>query len=420
MRPAGIGYHAGMRTQHEILRLGHQGDGVAQGPVFAPRTLPGETVSGIAEGNRLTEIRIETPSCERIAPPCRHYRSCGGCQLQHASDRFVAGWKQEFVRAALSAQGLMAELLPIATSPARSRRRATVSVRRTKKGALAGFHARASDVITQIPDCQLLDPALLQGLELVEALAAIGGSRKGELSVTLTQSGKGLDIAVTGGKPLDGPLRAALARACGNARVARMTWQGETLVLRAPPEQVMGVARVVPPPGAFLQATPEGEMALLSTVRQIVGGAVRVADLFSGCGTFALPLAQQARVHAVEGEAAMIAALDRGWRQAPGLKQVTTETRDLFRRPLMPDELARFDAVVLDPPRAGAEAQVAELARSGVGRIAYVSCNPVTFARDAARLHAAGYRLGPVQVVDQFRWSGHIELAAGFTRGNAV
>jgi 23S rRNA (uracil1939-C5)-methyltransferase len=173
---------------------------------------------------------------------------------------------------------------------------------------------------------------------------------------------------------------------------------------------------VVPPPGAFLQATTEGEAALLAAVREIVGAAKRVADLFAGCGTFALPLAETAEVHAVEGEKAMTAALDKGWREAQGLKRVTSEARDLFRRPLMPDELSRFDAVVIDPPRAGAEAQIAELAQAAVPVIAHVSCNPVSFARDARTLVDAGYRLDWVQVVDQFRWSVHTELVAQFSR----
>ncbi|BBU59177.1 hypothetical protein KU6B_54420 [Mameliella alba] len=183
------------------------------------------------------------------------------------------------------------------------------------------------------------------------------------------------------------------------------------LTLR-PPHQQFGTALVTPPPGAFLQATATGQEALLSAVLEALAGAKHVADLFAGCGTFALPLAELARVHAVEGDRAMTAALDKGWRQGQGLRHVTTEARDLFRNPLLPDELKRFDGAVIDPPRAGAEAQVAELARARVPRIAHVSCNPVTFARDCARLVAAGYRLDWLQVVDQFRWSTHVELVA--------
>ena len=401
-------------TEHRITRLGHQGDGIADGPVFAPMTLPGEVVSGRLNGTRLNDIRILTPSADRVSPPCRHYRACGGCQVMHASDDFVAGWKTDVVRAALSAQGIEAEFRPILTSPPASRRRAALSARRTKKGAMAGFHARASDTLIEMPECRLLLPNLLKAIPLAEALAIAGGSRKGELTVQITQSESGLDVAVSGGKPLDGPLRMALAAEVERFALARLVWEGEMVAMRTPPFHRFGPARVTPPAGAFLQATAEGEAALLASVTEAVGPSARIVDLFAGCGTFALPLAQQAEVHAVEGEAAMIAALDQGWRQAEGLKRVTSEARDLFRRPLLPDELKRFDAAVIDPPRAGAEAQVTELARAGIGRIAFVSCNPVTFARDARILLSEGFSLDWIQVVDQFRWSSHVELAAAF------
>jgi 23S rRNA (uracil1939-C5)-methyltransferase len=279
---------------------------------------------------------------------------------------------------------------------------------------LAGFHTRASDTLVEIPDCQLLLPTLLPALNLAEALAIAGGSRKGEVTVQVTDSEGGLDVLVTGGKPLDGPLRMALAAEVERFRLARLVWDDELVGMRLPPVQRFGAACVTPPPGAFLQATADGEAALLSAVSEAVGDAHRIVDLFAGCGTFALPLAARVEVHAVEGDAAMIRSLDQGWRQAQGMKRVTTEARDLFRRPLLPDELKRFEAAVIDPPRAGAEAQVAELAKAGVARIAFVSCNPVTFARDAKILLSAGYRLNWVQVVDQFRWSSHVELAAAF------
>ena len=408
-------YQAGMNTQVTINRLGLHGDGVADGPVYAPRTLPGEVISGTLDGARLTDIRIVTPVDDRVQPPCRHYKSCGGCQLQHASDGFVAAWKQGIVHSALQAQGLEIILRPIVTSPTQSRRRATLAARRTKKGSMVGFYGRGSDVITEVPDCQLLDPTLLAGIPAAGALAVLAASRKSPLAVTLTLCASGLDVSVTGGKPLDGPLRQALAQVTEAHGLARLSWDGDVIAMRARPEQVFGTAKVLPPPGAFLQATKQGEAALLAAVREITQGATHVADLFAGCGTFSLPLATESEVLAVEAEALMTDALDQGWRMAQGLKPVTVETRDLFRRPLLPDELARFDAVVLDPPRAGAEAQVAELAEAKVPRIAYVSCNPVTFARDAKVLVAAGYDLNWVQVIDQFRWSAHTELAASFT-----
>lgn len=399
-----------------IERLGHQGDGIAPGPIFVPRTLPGEVVEGGVEGDRIAAPRIVTPSPDRVRPACVHFKSCGGCALQYASDGFVAGWKREVVRTALAARGLDAGVNDIVTSPPRSRRRAVLSARRTKGGVLIGFHAPKSEAITRIPECQLLHPDLLGTMPGLEALVIAGGSRKGTLRLTVTLSQGGADVAVTGGKALDPMLETDLAAIAGQYGFARLSWEGELVALVAPPVQRFGAARVVPPPGAFLQATAMGEAALLEGVRAAVTGARHIADLFAGSGTFTLPLAEAAEVHAVEGEPGMLAALDQGWRGAAGLKRVSTEGRDLFRQPLLADELARFDAVVIDPPRAGAEAQFAELARAEVPHIAAVSCNPVTFARDAARLTQAGYRLDRLRLVDQFRWSTHIELVAGFSR----
>lgn len=401
-------------TKVTIERLGQQGDGVAPGPIYVPLALPGEVVSGTLTDNILCDIRIEQPSDQRVAPPCPHFRSCGGCQLQHASPDFVAEFKRGIVATALEVQGVKTEVRPTLTSPEKSRRRASFAARRTKKGALAGFHGRKSDAIVSIPSCILITPDLKASLPLAEALALAGASRKGNLSVTVTESIDGPDVAVTGGKPLDGPLRIALAALCETHKLARLTWEDELIGMRFAPAQPMGKARVVPPPGAFLQATVHGQNVLTKLVAGIVGTANVVADLFAGCGTFALPLAERSEVFAYEGSADMMQALDAGWRQAPGLKRVTCETRDLFDRPLMPDELARFDAVVIDPPRAGAAAQIAQLALSDVPRIAHVSCNPQTFARDAKALIDAGYILDWVQPVDQFRWSAHVELVGAF------
>jgi 23S rRNA (uracil1939-C5)-methyltransferase len=402
-------------SQIDIQRLGLHGDGIADGPIFAPLTLPGESVEGELDGNRLKNIRVLTPSDQRVKATCRHFKSCGGCQLQHAADGFLADWKVDVVRQALLAQGLETELRPIVTSPAKSRRRAVISARRTKKGALVGFHARASDVIVDISDCQLLHPDLMPALEIVSALSQGAGSRKGEISATVTLSDAGLDLAVKGGKPLDGQLLARMAQEAERHKLARLTWEGEVIATRQAPYQTFGKAQVVPPPGAFLQATKEGELALLSAVQEAITQGESGIDLFAGSGTFTLPLAQTYRMHGLEGEKTMVKALDAGWRKAEGLKKVTAEARDLFRNPVIAEDL-RYDFAVIDPPRAGAEAQVAELAKSQLSEIAYVSCNPVTFARDAAVLVAAGYALEWVQTVDQFRWSSHVELASRFVR----
>lgn len=399
-----------------IERLGHLGDGIGPGPTFVPRTLPGEVVEGEVADGRMAAPSIVTPSTDRRRAPCPHYAACGGCALMHATDDFVAGWKAGVVTEALAAQGVDAPLRAIVTSPDRSRRRATLSGRRTKKGSVIGFHGRASGELVAVSDCALLLPALQASLPLLAAVTVAGASRQGELALTITATEGGIDLAVTGGKPLDAQLFARLAALAEGGDLARLTWDGDSVAARRPAAQRFGAALVTPPGGAFLQATKEGEAALLAAVRQAVGPARRIADLFSGAGTFSLPLADGAEIYAAEALPEMIAALQGGARATSGLRPVTAEVRDLFRRPLLPDEIDRFDAVVLDPPRAGAESQVREIARSKLGRLAYVSCNPQTFARDAHILTGAGFRLDWVQPVDQFRWSTHVELAASFSR----
>ncbi|KGJ15803.1 class I SAM-dependent RNA methyltransferase [Paracoccus sanguinis] len=413
-------------TVWTVERLGRRGDGVAvavagEARALAPLVLPGEQIEGTAEDGRIPAPRILTPSPDRVRAPCPHYRACGGCPLMHGSDAFVAGWKVGVVESALAAQGITARVEGIATSPPRSRRRAVLSGRRTKKGALVGFHARASDVVVDLAECLVVRPAILAAVPDLRRLVALGGSRAGEVTLAVTETPAGLDIAARGGKPLTPELLAALSAQAREADWARLDWTDaagatETLT-RRPPALPLGRARVVPPPGAFLQATAEGEAALLAAIRATVGDAARMADLYAGIGTFTLPLAEHAEVHAVEGLAAPLTALDAGWRAAAGaLRKVTTETRDLARRPLLPDELARFDAVVIDPPRAGAEAQARALAASDVPVVAWVACDPVTFARDARIMTEGGYALTSLRVIDQFRWSPHVEIAAAFRR----
>ncbi len=395
-----------------IERLGREGDGIA-GALRLPFALPGERWR-VGEDGGAAALLEAAP--ERVAPPCRHFGSCGGCALQHASDGFLAAWKGETILRALAARGIATELRPILTSPPRSRRRAVFAARRTRKTALVGFHGRRSEALVEVPDCRVLRPEIVASRPALARLTGLGATRSSVLRLSVTSGPAGLDVDVAGGRPLDPELGGELAALAAEADLARLSWDGETVALRRPPFQNLGAARVVPPPGGFLQATAEGERALVEAVGEATAGAHRVADLFAGCGTFALPLAAVAEVHAVEGDAAMLAALAEGWRQAPGMRRVTTEARDLFRRPLLAHELKDFDAVVVDPPWAGAEAQSVELARSGVGRVAAVSCNPASFARDARLLIDGGFRLDWVQPVDQFRWSGHVELAAGFSR----
>ncbi len=400
---------------HTIERLGHKGDGIAPGPVFAARTLPGEVVTGALTGERIARPSIVTPSPDRVSAPCRHYKSCGGCALQHARDDFVASWKQRVVQDALAVNGLSVSVRRIHTSPPGSRRRATFSGRRTKSGAIVGFHGAQSDTIIAVPDCLVITEALREIVPVLEELVAIGGSRKGEVKLAATQTDEGIDVAATGGHAVTADLHGRLSRVVDGTAVVRLTWNGDLIAQKSQPAVTFQGLKVPIPSGAFLQATEAGEEALRLSVEEALGDdTASICDLFAGCGTFALPLAKRAAVHAVEGDKALVDALETGWRHAAGLKQVTTDVRDLFRRPLLPDELSRFDAIVIDPPRAGAAAQIAEIARAKVPVVAHVSCNPVTFARDAATLVAGGYELVWLDVVDQFRWSSHTELVSLF------
>ncbi|MDF3606971.1 methyltransferase [Paracoccus sp. DMF-8] len=403
----------------QIDRLGRRGDGVARNAAgdqaLAALVLPGEVIEGEAVDGRIPSPRIITPSPDRVRADCPHYRACGGCSLMHASDDFVKSWKAEQVDAALRAQGVPGRVQGVSTSPARSRRRAVLSGRRTKKGALLGFHARASDVIVDVTDCRVLRPAILSALPLLRRIVTAGASRQGEMDLTVIETPAGLDVTAQGGKAMDPALFSTLAGLADQGDLARLNW-GDQPITRRPPAVPMGRAQVVPPPAGFLQATREGEAALVTVLRDIVSDAGRVLDLFAGCGTFSLPLAERAEIHAVEGLAAPLKALDSAWRGAQGLHRITTEIRDLARNPLLPAELAGYDAIVIDPPRAGAEAQAHQIAASDVRQVAWISCEPIGFARDARILAEKGFAITRLYAVDQFRWTPHVEIAAEFRR----
>ena len=398
-----------------ITQLCHQADGVAEGLVYAPLTLPGEVVTGHLEGQQLRGMRVIVPSLERVAALCTLFKVCGGGQLQHASELFDAIFKTNIVLTALAGQGLETASRSIKTSPPHSRRRAVFSARRTKKSALAEVFSQASDVIVALSDCQLLNLDLVQALPMVEALASIGVSRRAVLNVTVICAEAGLDVSVVGGNPLDQALRGFLAAQAEAFCLARLSWDDEIVAMRHPPPQKFGLVRVAAPPGASLQATEHGEQKLLAAVQDAVSEARSVVYLFCGSGAFTLSLAQKAELHAVDSVSNVASFLDHGWRQAKDLKKVTHAVRDLFRRPLLADQLRKFKAVVLNPPPAGAAAQVEVIANIAVPRIAYDPCNPVSFARESAVLTEAGFNLDWVQVVDQFCWSAHVELAAQVT-----
>lgn len=401
-----------------IETLGAQGDGVTPDGLFVAGSLPGERVRVEPMGHRASLLDVLDPSAERVDPVCSHFGACGGCALQHASDGLLAEWKRDIVRRALAARGLGdVPVREVLTSPAGTRRRVVFTGRRTKKSAIVGFHARGSDAIVAVTECPVSDAALTSVMPGLRQLVLAGASRKAELRLSVTVTDAGLDVAATGGKPVEGPMYGQLVAVAATSDLARLSWDGEEIVTRRPPGHLMGRTRLVPAPGGFLQATIHGEVALVEAVRAATASARSVADLFAGSGTFALPLSEMADVHAVEADAAALEALDMAWRQAEGVHRITTETRDLFHRPLLARDLARFDAIVFDPPRVGARAQTAELAKAEIPRVAAVSCNPATFARDARTLVDGGYRLDWVQPVDQFRWSPHVELVAAFSHG---
>jgi 23S rRNA (uracil1939-C5)-methyltransferase len=410
-------------TEHlTITRIGHRGDGVADvagEAVFVPYTLPGERVEvepfpGHPDRRHL--LRVERASAERIAPVCPHFSVCGGCQTQHWDVARYRTWKRDLVVTALSQAGLTAPVDELIDAHGEGRRRATFHARRSQHDVLeVGFAAYRAHHVISIDRCPILAPALAGAIPAAWALAEALGSLKKPLDIQVTASDTGLDVDLRGSGPLSPQRTATLAQLAATHRLARLTRHGELVTQRAAPTVRIGKATLVLPPGAFLQATAEGEAVLARLVAQHVGDAKLVADLFCGVGPFALRLAERARVYAADGDAAAIAALKQA-APAPGLKPVETETRDLFRRPLVPQELKRFAAVVFDPPRQGAEAQARQLAASRVPLVIAVSCNVATFARDSRILADGGYRLISATPVDQFRYSAHVEIVARFER----
>lgn len=409
-----------MAERAVIDRLGGRGDGIADtphGPVYVPRALPGETTLIERERGRGRLIEVETPSPERAKPFCPYFSACGGCAAQHMNAPLYADWKRRIVAGALAQAGIEAPLDPLVDAHGAGRRRITLHARFQDGGTQVGYMAARSHDLVAITHCPIAEQGLSRAPEAARAVAALlRGKKPLDLQVTATEAG--LDVDIRGHGRLAPHERRALVEAAAAQDLARLSLHGDALVERLAPVVTMGRAAVVPPPGAFLQATRAGEEALAALALSACAGARRVADLFAGCGPFALRLAEAAEVHAVDGDAPALSALDRAWRATPGLRRIATEARDLFRRPLLGPELARFDAVVLDPPRAGAEAQVRQLAASNVPVVASVSCDPGAFARDAKILIAGGYRLERVTPVDQFKYSAHVELVGIFRQAS--
>ncbi len=400
----------------DVLRVGALGDGLAADGLFVPYALPGERVSGIRDKDRLLPVRILVESPDRVAPICPHFGVCGGCLLQHWRSDAYRAWKRSLVVDALAREGVQVDVAPLVDAHGEGRRRAIFHARQIGSRTIVGFAERKSHSMVPITVCPVLAPALDQALPAARAVAEALARQKKPLDLHVTATENGLDLDVRGSGALPPQLLMDLAAIAETFDLARLTRHGEMVVQRRVPFLPMGAARVELPPAAFLQATAAGEAMLAARVTEAVAGAKRVADLFCGVGTFALRLASQARVWGYESNEVAITALLKATRGAQGLKGVAGEVRDLFRRPLMVEDLAKFDAVVIDPPRQGAEAQAQELARSKLDRVVYVSCAATTFARDARLLIAGGFRLESVTPIDQFRYSPHVELVGIFRR----
>lgn len=399
-----------MTDPDTIIRIAARGDGV---------TADGRYAALAAPGDLLRADRSIEPGPHHVDPPCRHFPECGGCQLQHLSDAAFADYVRDRVIGALDAQGIAADhVAPAHISPPRTRRRATLTALRSGNGATIGFHAARSRQVVDMKQCEVLHPALFALVAPLRKLFASYLPKRAVGQVSMTLADQGVDMLIEGVK-LDGlaAIEAIGAFATEHCLARLMVDQGdgpETHWAPDPATISFGGVAVMLPPNAFLQATTDGEQALLAAVTVAVGDAATVADLFSGLGTFTLPLSQSAKVYAGEAGRDALMALKQAANAAQ--RPVFAEHRDLYRRPLTTVEASRFGAIVLDPPRAGAHDQIVELASGTTPRIAYVSCNPSSFARDAAVLCAGGYRLVHIQPVGQFRWSTHIELAARFER----
>jgi 23S rRNA (uracil1939-C5)-methyltransferase len=408
-----------LNARLRIERLGPRGEGVATGPegaVSVPYALPGEAILAEVDGARGKLVEVRTPSPDRIPAFCRYFASCGGCAVQTLAFGPYAQWKRGLLVEALRQAGLEPSVEELVDAHGEGRRRATFHARTEASGAaICGFMEARSHAIVEIDECPVLAPALREAPAVARALARTLAASGKPLDILVTATQSGLDVDLKGHGALNSDETQRLVRFALRHDLARLTNHGAVVTLQRPPLIAMGRAMVAIPPGAFLQATAAGEAALAAEVCAQLAGSSRIADLFAGVGTFTLRLAEFAAVHAVDSDAAALAALARAAGGA-GLRPVSIDARDLFRRPLSPADLARFDALLFDPPRAGAELQVKAIAAGNIPIVVAVSCNAQTFARDAAILCAGGYALERVLPVDQFRHSPHIEIVGAFRK----
>jgi 23S rRNA (uracil1939-C5)-methyltransferase len=407
-----------------IDHVGHLGDGVAYAggqTMFVPYTLGGETVEVAPvpghHPDRRRLIEVERASPQRIAPFCQHFGTCGGCAIQHWEVERYRAWKRELVVETLAQAKIACDVHPLIDAHGLGRRRITLHARIGPRDVLkVGFSAANSHDIIPVDRCPILDPGLSGALDAAWAIAEPLTPTGKPLDIQFTATDSGLDVDVRGSGPLPSRLIATLSRVAEQHDLARLTRHGELVLMRTPPTIGIGAAQVTLPPGSFLQATVAGEQALAALVSDHCKRAKHIADLFCGVGPFALRLAMRSRISAFDSDAGAVTALQKAATSTSGLKPVKAESRDLFRRPLVPQELRDFDAIVFDPPRQGAQAQAIQLAASKIPVVVAVSCNVATFARDARILIDGGYQIEGVTPVDQFRHTPHVELVARFGR----
>ncbi len=402
-----------------IEKLGHRGEGVAlldEKRVFVPYALPGETVTAEVEGDHGRLVNILEASPQRIAPICPHFADCGGCAVQTLRADAYAQWKRGLVEKALLNAGLLLDVAPLIDAHGAGRRRVTFHARFDSGKTRVGFMAARSHRIVEIDCCPLLATELDGALGAARAVAAILAPRGKPLDIAVTATLGGLDMELRGAGPLTDAEIGALIAAAEAHDLARLTNHGRLVALRHAPQIAIGEARLTLPAGAFLQATQTGEDEIAALVCKATAKARIVADLFCGVGAFALRLAQHAKVDAYDSDGQAIAAMRAAAQAAQGLLPLEGIERDLFARPLSASELNGFDAVVFDPPRAGAPAQAAEIARSDIPIVVAVSCNAQSFARDAAILLKGGYVIREIAPLDQFRYAAHVEIVAVLER----
>jgi 23S rRNA (uracil1939-C5)-methyltransferase len=402
-------------TMLHIDAMGRRGEGIAHHDgqtLYVPRSLPGEDLRVLDEAGRLSIVEITRSSPDRTAAFCKHYDRCGGCQLQHWRDEPYRAWKTGIVEQQLAALGIAMKVSTLIDAHGRGRRRVSIHVRRKDGVVTAGFMEARTHVLLDIDACPILEPQLARGFDIARSL----GARLGDCDVALTSTDTGIDVSVKAERKVLQQEHARLAGLIPELALARLSVNGELIATAATPRLGIGRADVAVPPGGFLQATAEGEAALARLVVEGVGKAKQVADLFCGIGPFAFRLAERGKVEAYDNDRAAIAALNAAAKSTPGLKPLIGAARDLFREPLVANEMKNFDAVVFDPPRAGAEAQAKQLAKSKVKTVVAVSCDASSFARDAEVLIGGGYRLTILTAVDQFKWSSHVEMVGVFQR----